>query len=129
MARSLQQVERNANDRLLHHLIIRLAARVAEGEVREHETGDPALLDDIPRRADYDGRQTIRFKVSSDQTHGLVANRSEREEKRDVDGVSATKIEDFRRILVDSSALAIVRRHAVETRRGTADATNSRKFF
>ncbi len=56
MARSFQQVERNANDRSLHHRIIRLAARVAEGEVREHETGDPALLDDIPRRADYDGR-------------------------------------------------------------------------
>jgi hypothetical protein len=129
MARSFQQVERNANDRSLHHRIIRLAARVAEGEVREHEAGDPALLDDIPCRPDYDGRQAIRFKVSSDQTHGLVANRSEREEKRDVDGVSATEIEDFWRILVDSAALAMVRRHAVETRRGTADATDSREFF
>jgi len=78
-ARSLQQVERNANDRSLHQRIIRLAAWVAEGEVRENETGHPALLDDIPRRADHDGRQTIRFKVPGDQTHGLVANRSERE--------------------------------------------------
>ncbi len=129
MARSLQQIERNANDRSLHHRIIRLATRVAEGEVREHEAGNPALLDYITCRADYDARQAIRFKVSSDQTHGLVANRSQREEKRDVDGVSATKIENFRRIFVDSSALAIVRRHAVETRRGTADATSSRKFF
>ena len=129
MARSLQQVERNTKDRLLHHRIIRLAARVAEGEVREYEAGDPALLDDIPRRADYDGRQAIRFKVSSDQTHGLVANRSEREEKRDVDGVGATEIEDCRRILVDGSALAKVGRHAIEARRGTANATNSREFF
>ena len=79
MARSLQQLERNANDRSLHHRIIRLAARVAEGKVREHETGDRALLDDIARRAHYDGRQAIRFKLSSDQTHGLVANWSERE--------------------------------------------------
>jgi len=129
MARSLQQVERNTNDRSLHHRIIRLAARVAEREVREHEAGDAALLDDIPRRADYDGRQAIRFKVSSNQTHGLVANRSEREEKHAVDGVSATDIEDCRRILVDGSALAKVRRHAIEARRGTADATGSRKFF
>ena len=92
MARGLQQVERHTNDRSLHHRVIRLAARVAEGEVREHEAGDPALLDDVPGRADYDGRQAIRFKVSSDQTHGLVTNRSEREEKRDVDGISATEI-------------------------------------
>ncbi len=92
MACRLQQVERNANNRSLHHCIIRLAARVAEGEVREHEARDPALLDDVPRRADYDRREASRFKVSSDQTHGLVANWSEREEKRDVDGVSATEI-------------------------------------
>ena len=129
MPRRLQQVERNTNDRSLHHRIIRLAARVAEWKVREHEAGDPTLLDDIPRRADYDGRQAIRFKVSSDQTHGLVANRSEREEKRDVDGVSATEIEHGRRILVDGSALAEVRRHAIEARRGTADATDSRELL
>jgi hypothetical protein len=48
--------------------------------------------------------------VASDQTHGLVANRSEREEQRDVDGVRATEIEDCRRILVDRSALAVVGR-------------------
>jgi hypothetical protein len=92
MACCLQQVERNTNDRSLHHRIIRLAARVAEWKVRKHEAGNPALLDDIPRRADYDRREAIRFKVSSDQTHGLVANWSERKEKRDVDGVSATEI-------------------------------------
>jgi len=55
MTRRLQQVERNTNDRSLHRRIIRLAARVAEGKVREHEAGDAALFDDIPRRANYDG--------------------------------------------------------------------------
>jgi hypothetical protein len=49
VARRLQEVERNPNDRSLHHPIIRLAARVAEGEVSEHEAGDAALLDDISR--------------------------------------------------------------------------------
>ena len=129
MARSLQQVERSANDRSLHRRVIRLAARVAEREIREHEAGNAALLDDVPRRADDDGRQAVGFKVSRDQTHGLVANRSEREEERDVDGVSATEIEDGRRILVDSSALTIIRRHAVKARRGTADAAGSGEFF
>jgi hypothetical protein len=129
MTRSLEQIERDANDRSLHHRIIRLAARVAEWKVRKHEAGDAALLDDIPRRADYDRREAIRFKVSSDQTHGLVANWSEREEKRDVDGVSATEIEDGRRIVVDGSALAEVRWHAIKARRGNVDATDSGEFF
>ena len=87
------------------------------------------MLDDIPRRADYNGREAIRLKVSSDQTHGLVANRSKREEKRDVDGVSATEIEDRRRILVDGSALAEVRRHAIEARRESAYATDARELL
>lgn len=129
MARRLQQVERYANDRLLHRRIIRLATRVAEGEVREHETRDAALLDDIPCRADDDRRQAMRFQVSSDQTHSLVADRSEREEERDVDGVSATEIEDGWRIGGDRSALAIVRRHTIEARRQTANATDSGEFF
>ena len=91
MARCLQQVERNANDRALHHRIIRLAARVAERKIREHETGNSALLDDIPRRAEYHRREAIRLKVPSDQTHGLVANWSQRDEKHNIYGVGATE--------------------------------------
>ena len=112
----------------MHHRIIRLTARVAEREVGEHEAGNAALLDDIPRRADYDGRNAVRLKVSSDQTHGLVADRSERYEKRNIDGVGATEVEDCRGILVDCPTLAEVRRHAVEAGRETANATDSREL-
>ena len=114
VARSLEEVEGDTNDCSLHHRIIRLTARVAEREVREHEAGNAALLDNIPCRADYDGRNAVRLEVSSDQTHGLVADRSERYEKRYIDGVSATEIEDCRGILVDRPTLAEVRRHSVE---------------
>ena len=128
MARSFKEIERDTNDSLLHHRIIRLTARVAEGEVREHETGNAALLDDILRRADYDGRNAVRLKVSSDQTHGLVADRSERYEKRNVDLVSTAEVEDCRGILVDGPTLAEVHRHAVEAGRETANATDSREL-
>ena len=128
MARSFKEIERDTNDSSLHHRIIGLTARVAEGEVREHETGNAALLDDIPRRADYDRRNAVRLKVSSNQTHGLVADRSERYEKRNIDGVSATEAEDCGGIRVDGPTLAEVRRHAVEAGRETANATDGREL-
>jgi hypothetical protein len=128
VARSLKEIESATNDCSLHHRIIGLAARVAEGEVREHEPGNAALLDDISRRPDYDGRNAVRLEVSSDQTHGLVADRSERYEKRNIDRVSATEVEDCWGILVDGPTLAEVRRHAVKAGRGIANATESREL-
>ena len=128
VARSLKEIERNTNDSSLHNRIIGLTARVAEGEVREHEARNAALLDDIPRRADYDGRNAVRLKVSSNQTHGLVADRSERYEKRNLDLVNTTEVEDCRGIRVDGPPLAEVRRHAVEAGRETANTTDSREL-
>jgi hypothetical protein len=128
VAGSVQEIERNTNDSSLHHRIIRLTARVAEGEVSEHEAGNAALLDDIPRRANYDCRNAVRLKVSSDQTHGLMADRSERYEKRNIDRVCATEVEDCGGIRVDGPPLAEVRRHAVEAGRETANAADRREL-
>lgn len=128
MARRLEEIECDTNDCSLHHGVIRLPARVAEGEVREHEAGNPALLDDIPRGADYYGRNAVRFKAAGDQTHGLMADRSKRYEKRNIDSVSATEVENCGGIPVDGPALAEVRRHAVEARRRTADAPAGREL-
>jgi len=128
MARSLKEIERNTNDSSLHYRIIRLTARVAEGEVREYEARNAALLDNIPRRTDYNRRNAVCLKVSSDQTHGLVADRSERYEKGNIDRVGATEVEDCRGILLNGPPLAEVRRHAVEAGRGTPNPTRSREL-
>src|SRR5712664_2959725 len=64
VAGSLKEIESDTNNCSLHHRIIRLTARVAEWEVREHEAGNAALLDDVLRRADYHGRNAVRLKVS-----------------------------------------------------------------
>jgi hypothetical protein len=114
LARGLKEIEGDTNNCSLHQRIIRLAAGVAQREVREHEAGYAALLDDIPRRADHHCRDPVCLKVSSDQTHGLMADRSERYEKRNIDGVGATEVEDRWGILVNGPSLAEVRRYAVE---------------
>ena len=48
------------------------------------------MLDDIPRRTEDDSRPATRLKVSSDQTHGLVADGSKRDEKDGVNSVGMT---------------------------------------
>ena len=128
VARSLKQIERNTNDCSLHPRIIRLTARVAEGEVREYETRNAALLYDILRGADYNRRNAVGLKVASDQTHGLVADGSERYEKRNIDRVGATEVEDCRGILLYGPPLAEVRRHAVEAGRETPNPACSREL-
>jgi len=128
VARSLKEIERNTNDSSLHCRIIRLTARVAEGEVREYEARNAALLDNILRRTDYNRRNAVCLKVSSDQTHGLVADRSERYEKRNIDRVGATEVEDCRGILLDGPPLAEVHWHAVEAGRETPNPTTGREL-
>ena len=128
MTSGLKQIERDTDNRSLHSRVIRLTARVAEREVGEHETRNAALFDDIPRGADYDGRNAVGLEVSSDQTHGLVADRSERHENRKIHSVSATQFEYCWGTLVDGPTLAEVRRHAVEAGRGTANPTGSGKL-
>lgn len=114
MSRSLKKIKRDADNCSLHLRIIGLPAGVAERKVREDETRNSTLLDDILCRAHYYCREAVRLKVSSDQTHGLVAYGSERYEKRNIHGVSATKLQHCRGILIDGPTLAEVRRHAVE---------------
>jgi hypothetical protein len=114
VARGFKKVERDANDRALHHWIIRLATGIAERKVREHETRHAALLDYVARGADDDRRNSVGLEVPGNQTHGLMTDRSERHQQRNVDIVSATKIQNRRRIFLARPSLAEVRRHAVK---------------
>jgi len=55
VACSLEEIERDTNDRSLHPHIIRLTARVAERKIGEHKAGNAALLDDVSSRANHHG--------------------------------------------------------------------------
>ena len=120
IARGLKQVEGHADDGPLHVLISRLAARIAERKVGKDKARHPALLNDIARRAEDDRRNAVRFKMSGDQTHGLVTHRSQGDQQGNIDPILTTEVEHGRGILVDSPPRTIDRGHAVKARRQAA---------
>ncbi len=120
IARGLKQVESHADDGPLHVLISRLAARIAERKVGKDKARYPALLNNIARRAEDDRRNAVRFKMSGDQTHGLVTHRSQGDQQGNIDPILTTEVEHGRGILVNSPPRTIDRGHAVKARRQAA---------
>ena len=89
-------------------------AEKARQEIGEEEAGDTAVFDDVPGRSDDHGRDAVRFEMSGDQTHGLVADGSKRAEKRGIGAVDPQSRQHFRRIFGQGLALAVLGRHAME---------------
>ena len=74
----LQKGQGRLHDLSLHRLIPRLAARIPQGKVREQESGNTAVFDDVtPGTQDYRADSVV-FKGPCDQTHGLVTHGSQR---------------------------------------------------
>ena len=82
-----------------------MAARIAERKVVEEKTRNSALLDDVSRRSNHHSRDAVLLEVATDQTHGLVADGSERNEQRDIDFIFTTACKNFRRILFNGATL------------------------
>ena len=74
---AFQQIQSRSDDRTLHVNVPWLSARISQREVSEDETSNAAFLDDITRRTHYYSGYTIFLKVPGNQTHGLMADRSE----------------------------------------------------
>ena len=90
----IQQIQSASHDRALHLSVPGLPTWISQGKVGEHETGDTALLNDVPRTAHDCRGYAIRLQMPRDQTHGLVANRSKRREEHGVEAVLAAPLED-----------------------------------
>ena len=120
IARGLKQVEGHADDGPLHVRIARLAARIAERKVGKDKTRHPALLNNIAGRAEDDRRNAVRFKMSGDQTHGLVTHRSQGDQQGNIDPILMAEVEHGRGILVNSPPRTIDSGHAVKARRQAA---------
>ena len=120
IARGLKQVEGHADDSPLHVLVVGLAARITERKVGKDKARYPALLDNIARRAEDDRWDTLCFKMSGDQTHGLVTHRSQGDQQDNIDSVLTAEVEHGRGILLNSLARTIDRGYAVEARRQAA---------
>ncbi len=79
----------------MHGPVVRSAARIAEWEIGEQETGDTALFDDITGAPNDDGGKTDLLQVAGNQTHGLVTDRSEGNQQHQVDTVLAAPATDL----------------------------------
>ena len=120
IARGLKQVEGHADDSPLHVLVIGLAARITKREVGKDKARHPALLNNIAGRAEDDRWDTLRFKMSGDQTHGLVTHRSQGDQQGNIDPILTTEVEHGRGIFVHSLPRTIDRGYAVKARRQAA---------
>jgi len=118
----LQQIKGSSQDRALHLSVPGLPAGVSQREVGENEAGDAAFLDDVPGRPQYCSRYAVLFEVSGDQTHGLVADRSECREEHGVDSILTAPLKDLRGILQRCPALAVVGGDPIEAGRDRHDA-------
>jgi len=72
------------HDTLLFFGITRMTKGIAERQVRKEITGNTAVFDDVDRGTDDHGGNTVLFEVSRGQTHGLMADGSERHEQGNV---------------------------------------------
>jgi hypothetical protein len=111
----LQKIKGGSHDRVLHFGVPGLPAGVSQGEVGEHEAGDPAFLHDVAGGSHQYRRQAVLFEVPGDQTHGLVADRSEGREEHGVDAVLTAPCENLRCKATQRLSLAVMGRHTVET--------------
>ncbi len=71
------QLEGDPNNRPLHSGIPGFPAGIAQGKVRKHKAGNPAFFHDVAGGTHDDGGNAVFLQVPGNQTHGLVAHRSE----------------------------------------------------
>lgn len=79
-SRHLEQIECMTHDLTLHRTISRLPTRIAEWKIAEEKSWNATFFDNVAGGADDHCRDPLRFEIACDQTHGLVTDRSERDE-------------------------------------------------
>jgi hypothetical protein len=110
-----EQIKRAADDVVLHSLIPRFAAGVAEWEINEQKTRDATFFNDVSTRADNNGWNSRGFQMSCNQTHGLVTDRSQRDEDCDINVVFPHPTFNLRRVLLFVQTLAVICWRAIES--------------
>jgi hypothetical protein len=118
---ALEQVAGVAHDGALHLAFVGPAAGIAEGKVAEQEARNATLFDDVAGATHDDCGDAIGFEVACNQTHGLVADGSERNQQRGVDPILSAAAQNLGGVKLDGAALAVVGGHTVEVRGNGAD--------
>jgi len=81
---SLEQSEGFQDHRSLQSRVIRLPERISERKRDEQNAGRPYLAGHLFRHAEGDGGDARVFQEPLDQTHGLMAHRSDRDQQRHI---------------------------------------------
>lgn len=79
------QTNGDIDDFPLHGPVVGSAAWTAEGKVGEHKAGHSALFDNVSGTSDHDSGNADVLQMAGDQTHGLMTDRSERDQQHQVD--------------------------------------------
>jgi hypothetical protein len=119
----LEQLEAELQHLVLLHRIEAASARIAQGEVAEHEAGNAAMFDDVFRGAEQDSRYAGSFELTGNQTHGLVTHRSDGRHYRNVDFFFDAAPDRFRSVDIGGLSLRVAGVDAVKTRGKGADST------
>src|SRR5579863_7366586 len=92
-----------------------MSARVSERKIRKIEPRNTAMLDDVERRADDDGRNFGGFEMTRHEAQGLTHG-TKRREDRGIRSILADTGQNLGRVLVYGFSLAVFRRPAMTTR-------------
>lgn len=85
---TLERFKAGAGDFVLILRVIRHATGVTQWVVSEDRAGRICSFHDIERGTHAEGWDTNGFEVACDQTHGLMADGSQRYQKRQIDTLS-----------------------------------------
>ena len=129
IASRLQQIKCNTNRFVLHRHIIRFPARIAKRKIAKHKARYTTLFHNIACRSNHNRWDTVCFQMAGCQAHGLMANRSQRNQQRHINIIFATQIENQRRMFCFGHTLAKLRRHTIKTWRQTPNAPVCNKFI
>jgi len=94
-----------------------MSTRITQRKVREVKPGNAAVLHDVQRRTDDDGRNPIRFEMTRHQAHRLVTDGTKRTKDRSIGFIFPNTGQDFRSVLGYRLSLTVFRRHTVKARR------------
>ena len=121
MTGGVEKAERLTHDGQLHGFVAGFATGVTQGKIHVEKAGHAAVLDNVASRAKHHGRQTIGFQVSGNQTHGLVADRSQRYQQGQVNLVLPAELQNCGRVLFHGGPFAVLCGHAEKTGSQAAD--------
>ena len=107
----IEQLDSLSNTGQLHAAVAGFATGVAEWEIHVQIAGYTARFDNIKGRANNRGRNAIGFQMPGYQTHGLVTDRSQRYQQRQIYLILLAQFKNARGIGLPGVALAVFGRY------------------